>query len=198
MARIEIDEAELGELRTIKTAVEAISKHPKGGLLLEQAHKEANPNAKTPRLDAMKETHEPVEGLKKEVADLKKQLAEEKAESDKNSKLAALQQRIDAGQAKLLNEGWTPDGLKMLDAFREKEGILDPIAAAAYYEKLNGPQVTPAVPSSGFVGGRWDFTDIPEKDEGYAKKLLESKGDSETLVMKEAMKALNEFRGQRR
>ncbi len=195
MAKIEIDESELGELRTIKTAVEAISKHPKGGLLLEQAHKEANPNAKTPRLDALKETNEPVEALKKQISELEKKLSEEKAESDKNTKLAALQQRIDTGHAKLLSEGWTPDGIKVLDAFREKEGILDPVAAAAYYEKLNGPQVTPAVPSS---LGRWDFTEVAEKDEGYAKKLLETRGDSETLVMREAMKALNEFRGQRR
>lgn len=196
MAKIEVDESELGELRTIKNALDAISKHPKGGLLLEEAHKAANPNAKTPRLDALKESSEPVEALKKQVTELEKKLADEKAEGEKNSRLAALQQRIDAGHAKLRQDGWTEDGLKVLDAFREKEGILDPIAAAAYYEKLNGPQVTPATPSSGL--GRWDFTDIPEKDEGYAKKLLESKGDSETLVMREAMKALNEFRGQRR
>ena len=196
MAKIEIDEAELQDYQGMRKVVEAINKHPKAGLLLEEAHKLVNDKAKTPRLDAMKETSEPVEGLKKEIGDLKKQLTDEKAERDKNERLSALAAKVDAGHAKLRSEGWTLDGIKLLDEFREKEGILDPIAAAAYYEKLNGPQVVPATPSSGL--GRWDFTDIPEKDEGYAKKLLETRGESETLVMKEAMKALNEFRGPRR
>lgn len=196
MAKIEIDESELRDYQGLRKVVESISKHPKGGLLLEEAHKLINPEAKTPRLDALKTVNEPVESVQKELADLRKQLAEEKAENEKNAKLAQLQARVDKGHAKLREEGWTADGLKVLDEFREKEGILDPVAAAAYYEKLNGPQVVPATPSSHY--GRWDFTDVPAEGESYAKKLLETRGDSETLVMQEAMKALKEFNGGRR
>jgi hypothetical protein len=193
---IEIDEMELQQLRSMKTALEAINRHPKGGLLLEEAHKAANPEAKTPKLDLHKEQYAPVEDMRKEVTELKKQLAEEKAENEKNSKLAALQSKVDSGHSKLLEQGWTQEGLKVLDEFREKEGILDPIAAAAYYEKLNGPQATPAMPSSGI--GAWDFTQIPEKGEEYAAKLLRSRGDNDSLVMGEAKKVIQEFRGNNR
>ena len=196
MAKVEVDEAELRDYVSLRKVVESINKHPKGGLLLEEAHRLVNPEAKTPKLDAAKQSNEPVENLQKEISDLKKAIAEKDAEYDKNSKLTALQARVDSGLAKLREEGWTEDGIKVLNEFREKEGLLDPIAAAAYYEKLNGPQVVPATPSAHM--GRWDFTELAEKDEGYAAKLLQSKGDNETLVMREAMKSLNDFRGNRR
>lgn len=194
--KVEIDESELTQLSTLRNVIGAINKHPKAGVLLEEAHKLVNPEAKTPRLDQLKETTAPVEDLKKQITDLEKRLADKDAENEKNAKLAQLQTKIDAGHAKLRQEGWTEDGLKALDAFREKEGILDPIAAAAYYEKLHGPQVAPVTPSSGI--GRWDFTELPEKDEGYAKKLLDTRGDNETLVMQEAMRTLNDIRGKSR
>ena len=194
--KVEIDESELTQLSTLRNVIGAINKHPKAGVLLEEAHKLVNPEAKTPRLDQLKETSEPIEALKKQITDLEKKLSDKDAETEKNTKLAQLAAKIDAGHAKLRQEGWTEDGIKALDAFREKEGILDPLAAAAYYEKVHGPQVAPVTPSSGY--GRFDFTELPEKDEGYAKKLLDTRGESESLVMQEAMKSLKDIRGQSR
>src|SRR5580700_8284639 len=103
---------------------------------------------------------------------------------------------VEDGNSALLREGWTKDGLKALDEFREKEGILDPIHAAAVYEKLHGSQVAPVTPSS-HTGG-WDFTQPSTQDEDYTKKLLETRGESESLVMQQANKSLMDFRGNNR
>jgi len=190
---IEVDELEFNNGQETIAAVRRIMAHPKAALLVEQARKLVDPNAPTPRLDNEKTANEPVEALKAEIAALKKSQDDDKAERDKNSKLEAIQRRIEAGNAKLLSQGWTADGIKALDEFREKEGIIDPLLAAPAYENLHGAQNAPATPSSHF--GRWDFTEPSTQDEDYTKKLLETKGESESLVMQQAMKGLKEFRG---
>ena len=193
---IEVDETEFANGQQTIAAVRKLMAHPEASLLIEKARKLVEPDAPTPRLDAHKQVNEPIEKLHTEIADLKKSLADRDAEREKNEKLSALAARVEKGNSKLLSEGWTADGLKALDEFREKEGILDPIHAAAVYEKLHGSQVSPATPSS-HIGG-WDFTTPAKEDEDYTKKLLETRGESESLVMNQAMKSLNEFRGNNR
>jgi len=190
---IEVDETEFANGQQTIAAVRKLMAHPEASLLIEKARKLVEPDAPTPRLDAHKQVNEPIEKLHTEIADLKKSLADRDAEREKNEKLSALATRVEKGNSKLLSEGWTADGLKALDEFREKEGILDPVHAAAVYEKLHGSQVTPATPSSHF--GSWDFTNPSKESEDYTKKLLETKGESESLVMQQAMKSLKEFRG---
>jgi hypothetical protein len=190
---IEVDETAFNNGQETIAAVQKMLSHPKAALLVEQAKKLVYPDSPTPRLDAAKQANEPVDELKAEIKALQKKIEDDKAETEKNAKLTQLAERVEKGNAKLLSEGWTKDGLKALDEFREKEGIIDPIAAAAYYEKLHGAQVAPATPSSS-IGG-WDFTQPSTQDEDYTKKLLETKGESESLVMNQAMKSLKEFRG---
>lgn len=193
---IEIDEDDFNRARATQSVVAKLLAHPKAALLVEEARKLVEPDAPTPHLDRHKEANEPVAQLQKKIDELEKKIADDKAESEKNAKLTALADRVEKGNAKLLSEGWTKDGIKALDEFREKEGIIDPIAAAAYYEKLNGAQVAPATPSSGI--GSWDFTQPAKEDEDYTKKLLETRGESESLVMNQAMKSLMDFRGANR
>ena len=193
---IEVDETAFNNGQETIAAVQKMLSHPKAALLVEQAKKLVYPDAPTPRLDAAKQTNEPIEKLEAKITELQKKIDDDKAESEKNSKLAQLAERVEKGNAKLLSEGWTKDGLKALDEFREKEGIIDPIAAAAYYEKLHGAQVAPATPSSSV--GAWDFTNPSTQDEEYTKKLLETRGESESLVMGQAMKSLMDFRGTNR
>jgi hypothetical protein len=189
---IEVDETEFQNGQQVTAAVRKLMAHPEAALLVEKARKLVEPDAPTPRLDAHKQANEPVEALQKKIDDLEKKLADEKAESEKNTKLLQLAERVEKGNSRLLSEGWTKDGIKALDEFREKEGILDPIAAAAYYEKLNGAQVAPVTPSSHF--GRWDFTEPALQDEKYTENLLKTRGESESLATQEANKALAEFR----
>ena len=194
---IEVDETEFNNGQQTIAAVRKLMNHPKAGLLIEEARKLVEPDAPTPRLDAHKQSNEPLAAMQKKIDDLQKKIDDDKAEADKNAKLSMLAEKVEKGNAKLLSEGWTKDGLKALDEFREKEGIIDPIAAAAYYEKLNGAQVVPATPSGGAFGN-WDFTTPSTQDEDFTKKLLETRGESESLVMGQAMKSLSDFRGNNR
>ncbi len=194
---IEVDETEFQNGQQTIAAVRKLMAHPKASLLIEEARKLVEPDAPTPRLDQHKQVNEPIEKLHEEIKTLKKQLEDDKAENEKNSKLSALAKKVEEGNAALLREGWTKDGLKALDEFREKEGILDPIHAAAVYEKLHGAQVAPATPSGSSIGA-WDFTQPATQDEDYTKKLFETRGESESLVMGQAMKALTDFRGNNR
>lgn len=193
---IEVDETEYANgVETIK-AVRTMLAHPKAALLIEEARKLVDPTAPTPRLEQHKQANEPIEKLQAKIDELNKKIDDDKAETEKNTKLAGLAAKVEKGNAKLLSEGWTADGIKVLDKFREDEGIIDPIAAAAYYEKLHGAQVAPATPSSGI--GNWDFTAPSTQDEDFTKKLLETRGESESLVMGQAMKSLSDFRGTNR
>ena len=193
---IEVDEVEYAQSRQLRDTIAKLMADPKRAAKIEELRKEVEPNAPTPHLDQMKLTTEPVEKVREEMSALRKELAEEKAKSEQDAKLSALQRKIDAGNAQLLSEGWTTDGLKTLTEFREKEGILDPIAAAAYYEKLNGAQVAPMQPSSGF--GAWTFGEVPKDENDFVKKLMDSHGQNDLVVENEAMKVIKEFRAGRR
>ena len=189
---IEVDEVEYAQSRQLRDTIAKLMADPKRAAKIEELRKEVEPNAPTPHLDQMKLTTEPVEKVREEMSALRKELAEEKAKSEQDAKLSALQRKIDAGNAQLLSEGWTQDGIKTLTEFREKEGILDPIAAAAYYEKLNGAQVAPMQPSSGF--GAWNFGEVPKDENDFVKKLMDSHGQNDLVVENEAMKVIKEFR----
>ena len=189
---IEVDEVEYAQSRQLRDTIAKLMADPKRAAKIEELRKEVEPNAPTPHLDQMKLTTEPVEKVREEMSALRKELAEEKAKSEQDAKLSALQKKIDAGNAQLLSEGWTQDGIKTLTEFREKEGILDPIAAAAYYEKLNGAQVAPMQPSSGF--GAWNFGEVPKDENDFVKKLMDSHGQNDLVVENEAMKVIKEFR----
>jgi hypothetical protein len=63
--------------------------------------------------------------------------------------------------------------------------------AAAYIEKQN-PTPPPVTPSA---TGSWDFINGVQDGEKDLKSLIESKGNSESIVDKMAKDALSDFRG---
>jgi hypothetical protein len=191
---VEIDETELLRSQQLRATVEKILAHPEGRELVERAHKLVDPNAKTPALDAKKVVTEPIEQIRSEMTEFfkKQNEANEKREAEANR--AAIQSKVDAGLAKLKRDGWTPEGIKAVEALMEEKGLLDPLDAADLYEKRNPPAM-PATPS----GGSWNFPEIP-KDGGdaYEKALLDSKGSNDLIAERQAMEVLNEIRGARR
>lgn len=195
MAKIvEITEEELLTHRQLQSVVGKIMSNPKAALLVEQARKLVDPNAPTPRIEQDKLLNEPVEAIKKEFEDFKKQQAEEKAEFEKKTRLEALNGTVTAGLAKLRRDGWTDDGIKEIEKLMEEKGILDPEIAAAYHEKMHPPQ-TPLTPGG---SGAWNFMELPTDGDADLKKLIETKGESPGLLDKMARDALNEVRGQSR
>ena len=71
-------------------------------------------------------------------------------------------------------------------------GFGEEFGAAALFDKMNPPQQV-ATPS-GY--GTWDFFDAPAGDNGdFIKKLIDSRGEDDRLVLAEAGKVMQEIRG---
>ena len=193
MAAVEVDEVELLRLRKQDQTVQHIWGNPKARRRIQEAVKEADPNMRIPELEIEEAAKAPVMALEKTVADLQKQIADDKAEREKNDKLNALNHSVETGFGKLRKSGWTDDGLVEVKKLMEERGIIDPEIAAAYYEKQHPPQV-PATPSG---VGAWNFGEVADDTDAYSKALMASKNaaENDSLVMREAGKALQEIRG---
>ena len=187
----EIDEVELMRLRKQDQTVHALMANPKAKKKIFEAYKDVVPDAKIPELEMEEAARAPVMQLEKTVQELQKQLADDKAEREKQMKFDALNGSIESGMSKLRRDGWTDEGLGEVKKLMEERGIIDPEIAAAYYEKQHPPQV-PATPRG--TGG-WNFVEQVQDGEKDLKQLIDTRGNSEALADKMARDALNEFRG---
>ena len=193
MATVELDEVELQRLQKQDRTVHALMANPQAKKKIFEAYKVVEPNARIPELDMEEAAKAPVMQLEKTVKELQEQIATDKAEREKNDKLNALNTSVEGGFGKLRKAGWTDDGLTEVKKLMEERGIIDPEIAAAYYEKQHPPQL-PATPSG---VGAWNFTDAADDTDAYSKALMASKNaaENDSLVMREAGKALQEIRG---
>jgi len=191
--KVEVDEDELVASRRLTTLVNAMMKNPKAKLKLQEAVKEHDPSYVTPELDSQRAVQEPIDELRKELAAERKAREDEKAERERNDKLRALDGQVEAGFAKLRSEGYMQPGLDEVRKIMDEKGILDPLIAAAYWEKLHPP---PTVVTPVGAIGSWNFTDTSDGSDDV-KKLLETQGRSEPLADKMAMAALADVRNQR-
>ena len=197
MATQEVDEVELLRLRKQDQTVHALMANPVAKKKIFEAYKTVAPDARIPELEIEEAARKPVADLEERVAKLTKQIEDDKAESEKRAKLDSLSGGIEKGKLKLRQSGWTDEGIAAVEKVMEDKGIVDVEVAAAYYEKQHPPQVL-ATPRG--YGG-WDFAEVQaEGGDAYTKALLTDKNAAENdhLVLTEATKALNEFRGQSR
>lgn len=193
---IEVAEEDYARLARVNETLAKIARNPKAARLLEQAHKEVDPSVTTPLSDKEKEANAPLEALRKELDDIKKQAAEDKAKADQERAQASIQARWSKGRTKLLDAGWQPEGLEKLEKMMEEKGILDHEDAAKIFEADHPPQ-PPAMPGG---TGAWNFLDMPDDtkdkhDEGL-KKLIANKGENDLVADRMAREALQEFRQQ--
>lgn len=189
---VEIDEAEYVRLQGLNNFAHQMLSHPEAGKLVEKAGKIVNPNLKTPRLDAEAHQLAPVKSVEERLAALQKQIEDRDAETARNQTLAALKSQRDSGIAELRRQGWTEEGIKSVEALMEQKGILDPLDAAAIHEKHHPPQNI-AMPGA---SGGWNFMDGMNADDSDAdlKKLIETKGEVDSVADHIARKALHEVR----
>ena len=188
---IEIDEAEYKRLAALNGFANNILKNPEAAKLLEKAAKMVDPNVKTPRLDQEAVIAQPIEELNKTVAQLQKQIEDDKAEQAKNRTLETLSRQRNEGFAQLRAQGYLDTGIEAVEKLMEAKGILDPLDAAAIYERSHPPQV----PSNPTGTGAWNFMDsVSDDSDKDLQKLIETKGDSDILADQMARKALNEVR----
>ncbi len=189
---VEVTEEEYARDQALRGTVAKLLANPEAKLLVQKAQKLVDPNARTPELDQQNAIKEPVSAIEKQMSDFLAEQRKEKDERESREKLTRLQSTIDAGMAKLRQQGWTDEGLKAVDKLMTERGITDPEIAAAYHEKTNPPPA-PVTPGG---SGSWNFMDMPvDGGDADLKRLVETKGESEPLLHKMAIDALNEVRG---
>ena len=200
MPMVEVDELQLQQSHKLKQTVENWLKNPKAKRKILEAQKLVDPKADIPELDEP----DPIEALRtesaKEIADLKKQIEEDKANRERDGRLAQLQTLKDNGIKKLREQRYTDDGIKAVEKIMEEKGILDPLDAAAIFERDHPPQA----PVQQTGSGGWNFGELPastdDADEKYVDQLLKAgkNGISDGALMQRVGNTINEVRGNAR
>ena len=200
MPMVEVDEVQLQQSHKLKQTVENWLKNPKAKRKILEAQKLVDPKADIPELDEP----DPIEALRaestKEIADLKKQIEEDKANRERDGRLAQLQTLKDSGIKKLREQRYTDDGIKAVEKIMEEKGILDPLDAAAIFERDHPPQA----PVQQTGSGGWNFGELPastdDADEKYVDQLLKAgkNGISDGALMQRVGNTINEVRGNAR
>ncbi len=194
MAVIEVDESEFAALKRVRDTVAKIANAPEAKKLMQKAHKLVDPNAVTPDLDADEAETKTKTEWQTKFQELETKIATDKAEREKNDNLAALNSKFEAGRAALRDQRYTAEGIEAVEKFMNERGIPDHLVAAAYLEKQNPPQEV----MNPRAFGSFNFVEPPKDDDTFLKALLDSKGDDDSAVLKAAVEAVGDLRGNAR
>jgi len=192
---IEVDEDAYNGSVKLRERLRRIASNPKNAAALEAMEKELDPSVSTPHLDQQKAITEPIEGLRKDLAEFKKGIEDERVKEQEERTKGALNAKWEAGRAWMLQNGFTEEGVKKIEEeLMAPNGITDHKIAAAYWEKEH-PTPPPAMPGG---TGAWNFIDPQPDDKANdsIKKLIDSKGQDNVVADRMARDALNEFRQQ--
>ena len=200
MPMVEVDEVQLQQNNKLKQTVEGWLKNPKARRKVLEAQKLVDPKADIPEL----EEPDPIEAATKPLADqvaaLSKQIEEDKVTRERDTRLQQLQALKDNGIKRLRDQRYTDDGIKAVEKIMEEKGILDPLDAAAIFERDHPPQA----PLQQTGSGGWNFGELPssteDADEKYVDQLLKAgKNDiSDGALMQRVHNTINEVRGNAR
>jgi hypothetical protein len=200
MPMVEVDELQLQQNTKLRTTVEGWLRNPKAKRKILEAQKLVDPKADIPELDEP----DPIEALRTEsdtkIAALEKQIKDDKEARERDGRLAQLQALRDNGIAKLREQRYTDDGIKAVEKIMEDKGILDPLDAAAIFDRDHPPQAP--VQQSG--SGGWNFGELPsstdDADDKYIDQLLKAgkNGISDGALSQRIFSTINEVRGNAR
>lgn len=188
---VEVDEEQYLRDQRLRATLDKIMAKPEARRKVLEAYRDVDPTTSIPELDAAKSVNEPIDALKKEIEEMKAQSATEKAEREKQEKLAKLNSDWGEGRRKLREAKYTDEGITAIEKFMEEKGLVDHEVGAAAFERLHPPS-TPATPSH--TGG-WNFLESVTDADKDIKALIETKGESNPLLDKMAREALNDVRG---
>ena len=190
MAKIEIEESELYNLKRVNDVAALIGKHPKARALLQEAVSLAAPEEAGSEHRIRSEFSEAMTAIRDDLAKDREERAKEKAEREADATKRAMENRWLEGRKTLRDAGYTQEGIEAVESLMEKRGIADHEAASALHERLNPPP-EPAVTG----GSRWNFFDrSAEAANDKAYQALMS-GDDEGYLGLAIPAALKEVRG---
>jgi len=192
MPIVEVDEVELQRSRKAREFIENIWSNPKAKRKLLEAQREVRPDdPMVKELEQEDPVQKQIETLSKRLEDSEKARTEAESKREQDEKIGRLKSMKDSGIADLRRAGWTDKGIEGVEKLMEEKGILDPLDAAAIWEKHN-PPATPVTPNA--YGG-WNFLETSNEQNEDLKKLIETRGESNPLIDKMAGDALREMRG---
>lgn len=195
---VEIDENQLVNLQNITGIVRDINSNPELKESFLRSVKKVRPDMPIPEIDA-------VDPIKAELAALKTQQAEfiakqEAAQREREEKqqVNEFEQKWLAQQRELLDMGYMKAGVETIVAFAKENGIPNLHAAAAYYEKLNPPDIVS--PHSSLFGAAAGDDGDPRA--ALTQKLLKSRLENgivnDALVAAEVRSTLSDIRSNNR
>lgn len=198
MPTVEVDELQLQQSNKLKQTVESWLKNPKARRKVLEAQKLVDPKAEIPELDEP----DPIEALRAEssaqIAALQKKIDDDAAARERDGRIQQLQSLKDTGIKRLREQRYTDDGIKAVEKIMEEKGILDPLDAAAIFERDHPPQM-PVAQSGG--SGSWNFGELPssteDADEKYVDQLLKAgkNGLSDGALSQRISQTIGEVRG---
>jgi hypothetical protein len=193
MPTVDIDEVELQRYKTLETTVQGLLKNPKARRKLLEAQKEAHPDLSIPELDAEKPVQDEITKLRTELDEDRKLRAKEKEEEKAESSKKELNAKWEEGRLFARQNGYNEEGLKALEDFMQKEGVFSHRIGMAAFEKEH-PQEQVIASSTD-----WNFFEQPEGDgKDLMSKMLETKGEDDSILRKMTQQALTDTRSAQR
>ncbi len=191
MALIEVDETQWRSATQVVGAMEKLLASPKTRRKVLEAHKELNPNASIPEIDALQVGQDRYNTLEKLVLEQKAALDAEREARAEEKRAAELNSRWDAGRARLRRSGWSDEGIEKVEKFMQEKLVADHEVAAAAYEKMN-PAPAPMSPA----GNRFDLFSARTQSDDKATQLLLS-GQEDAFLASVIPQTLTELRSGR-
>lgn len=206
MARVEVEEADLLNMRHVSGVVDAVMGDPETRRQFLQLAKQRNPKLSIPEVDAAAPVLAEVRGIndrfeKFTTAAQEAQTARDKRmddflaaqdaarlQAEEDKKVAAFQSTWEQQEAKLRRDGWRESGLKQVREFAETNGIVNLEIAADAFERRN-PQPGPVESRPG-----WNLFTGPTEEDTFVKDQMAGMGNDDSRLDREIAATLAEIR----
>jgi|SRR5215469_7155457 len=193
MPNIEVDETEFLNNRKLSELVGKMLKNPEARRRVLEAQKIIDPNTVIPEIDSAKPVHDAVTALGDKFDKALAEIREERTKEKEEKRLEELKGQWRSGQQFLREHGYNEEGIKKVEELMEARGIASHEDAAKIFE-FDNPPPPPSTPAG---SGSFNLFDVQDKTDDF-KELLQSKGNSESVLRKMTDAAIAEVRGQRR
>jgi len=195
MAMREIDETEYVQMRNLVGTLGKMMAHPQARGMVLQAQKTVNPDAVIPEIDAAAPLKAAQDDIRKMIEEDRAERKREREEREEGKRVSEFTNRWEAKKKALREDGYSTEYVEGVEKLAQERGLADLDAAAALFDRLNPP---PTVAAPG--GGNWDIFGNADKgaEDEFMKKLWDTRGESDGVVLAEAGRAISEIRGANR
>lgn len=189
---VEVDERQLAYLRNTEQTVKALLRNPKTRGPILAAYKAHNPNAAIPEIDTRQMMAQGFQQIRKEIGDFINSERTARQTKETQETLDRLKEAVENGRQMLRSRGYTDEGIKKVEEFRDAKGLLEYEDAVKLYEVDNPPAQI-----SDNMGAMSMFNSVIAQDDSneFHKRLFDSMGEDSGAVEREALNTIRDMRG---